>query len=80
MRFEWDEAKRKSNLKAHGLDFADAELVFDGLTALYEDDRFRYKEQRFVSSRAATRCSGLHRPYRVAKRYSHHFFSSGNTP
>ncbi len=33
MRFEWDEAKRKSNLKVHGLDFAEAEIVFDGLTA-----------------------------------------------
>ena len=49
MRFEWDEAKRKSNLKAHGLDFAEAEIVFDGLTASYEDDRFRYNEQRFVT-------------------------------
>jgi len=49
MRFEWDEAKRKSNLKLHGLDFADAHLVFGGLTALYEDDRFRYREQRFVT-------------------------------
>jgi uncharacterized DUF497 family protein len=49
MRFEWDEAKRKSNLKTHGLDFADAEFVFGGLTTLYEDDRFRYKEQRFVT-------------------------------
>jgi uncharacterized protein len=49
MRFEWDEAKRKSNLKAHDLDFAEAELVFGGLTASYEDDRFRYNEQRFVT-------------------------------
>ena len=49
MRFEWDEAKRKSNLKAHDLDFAAAEIVFGGLTASYEDDRFRYDEQRFVT-------------------------------
>ena|SRR5881394_44718 len=49
MRFEWDETKRKSNLKTHGLDFADAELVFGALTASYEDDRFRYNEQRFVT-------------------------------
>jgi uncharacterized protein len=49
MRFEWDDAKRKSNLKTHGLDFADAQLVFGGLTASYEDDRFRYNEQRFVT-------------------------------
>src|SRR5688572_3680128 len=49
MRFEWDEAKRKSNRKAHHLDFAEAELVFGGITASYEDDRFRYNEQRFVT-------------------------------
>jgi uncharacterized protein len=49
MRFEWDEAKRKSNLKTHGLDFADAKLVFSALTTSYEDDRFRYTEQRFVT-------------------------------
>jgi uncharacterized protein len=49
MRYEWDEAKRKSNLKEHGFDFADAEAVFAGLTATYEDDRFMYAEQRFVT-------------------------------
>ena len=49
MRFEWDEAKRKSNLRTHGLDFVEAELVFGGLTTLYEDDRFQYTEQRFVT-------------------------------
>ena len=27
--FVWDEAKRKSNLKKHGLDFKDAYLVYD---------------------------------------------------
>jgi uncharacterized DUF497 family protein len=49
MRFEWDDAKRKSNLKTHDLDFADAEIVFGGLTVSYEDDRFRYNEQRLVT-------------------------------
>jgi uncharacterized DUF497 family protein len=49
MRYEWDEAKRASNLKEHGFDFADASKVFAGLTATYEDDRFRYGEQRFVT-------------------------------
>jgi uncharacterized DUF497 family protein len=67
MRFEWDEAKRKSNLKAHGLDFADAELVFGGLTTLYEDDRFRYKEQRFVS--LGLLC-GV--PVSIVRRATHH--------
>jgi uncharacterized DUF497 family protein len=32
MRFEWDEAKRRSNLHRHGIDFADAESVFAGET------------------------------------------------
>ena len=49
MRFTWDEVKRKRNLKDHGLDFVDAKQVFDGATFTYEDDRFRYDEQRFVT-------------------------------
>lgn len=49
MRFTWEEVKRKSNLKAHGLDFLDASKVFEGLTFTFEDDRFNYSEQRFVT-------------------------------
>jgi uncharacterized protein len=49
MEFIWSETKRASNIKAHGLDFLDAESVFDGLTFTFEDDRFSYSEQRFVT-------------------------------
>lgn len=49
MKFTWDEAKRKINLKKHGLDFADAEVVFAGLTATIIDDRFDYEEERFIT-------------------------------
>ena len=49
MLFEWDERKRRANLKIHKLDFRDAPDVFDGPTVTYEDDRFRYDEQRFVT-------------------------------
>ena len=42
-------SKRKANLRDHGFDFADARRVFEGLTATYEDDRFSYGEQRFVT-------------------------------
>lgn len=49
MRFTWDEVKRKRNLKDHGFDFVDARRVFEGATFTYEDDRFRYDEQRFVT-------------------------------
>ena len=49
MRFSWDERKRRANLEAHGLDFVDAERVFAGPTFTYQDDRFAYAEQRFVT-------------------------------
>jgi uncharacterized protein len=37
MEFEWDEAKRLTNLRKHGIDF------------MVEDDRYSYTEQRFVT-------------------------------
>jgi uncharacterized protein len=49
MEFSWSERKRSLNLKQHGLDFVDAVAVFQGLTFTFEDDRFSYKEQRFVT-------------------------------
>ena len=49
MQFEWDERKRRANLKIHKLDFRDAPEVFNGPTVTYEDDRFGYGEQRFVT-------------------------------
>ena len=49
MEFTWSEAKRAANLKAHGLDFVDAPRVFEGVTYTFEDDRFSYGEQRFVT-------------------------------
>ena len=49
MRFSWSESKRQLNLQQHGLDFVDAPRVFDGPTYTYENDRFDYSEQRFVT-------------------------------
>jgi uncharacterized DUF497 family protein len=49
MQYEWDEDKRNANLKFHALDFVDAPMVFSGPTFTFEDDRFTYQEQRFVS-------------------------------
>jgi uncharacterized DUF497 family protein len=49
MRFLWDERKRLSNLRIHGLDFRDAPRTFEGPTYTFEDDRFDYDEQRFVT-------------------------------
>ena len=49
MRFEWDAAKNRSNFTKHGLDFADAELVFAGPCVTFIDDRFDYGEERFIT-------------------------------
>ena len=49
MRFTWSEAKRRSNLKDHALDFRDASKVFAGPTFTFEDDRFDYGEERYVT-------------------------------
>ena len=49
VQFTWHEPKRRTNLTTHGLDFMDAEEVFAGPTFTFEDDRFQYLEQRFVT-------------------------------
>jgi hypothetical protein len=49
MQFTWDEAKRRTNLVKHGFDFVDAPTVFTGPTFTFEDDRFAYGEQRFIT-------------------------------
>ena len=49
MRYVWDEAKRKTNLEKHGLDFVDAEQVFNSPLVLFEDNRAAYGEQRMVA-------------------------------
>lgn len=49
MEFEWDEAKRQSNLEKHGVDFLEAALVFEGPVLTVEDRRKNYGERRFVS-------------------------------
>lgn len=47
--FEWNEAKRKANLKKHGIDF-DAVWDFDwGSATIQPDLRANYGESRFVA-------------------------------
>ncbi|MFZ2509374.1 MAG: BrnT family toxin [Steroidobacteraceae bacterium] len=47
--FVWDEAKRRLNLRKHGVDFADAVKIFRGVTFTAEDTRENYGEQRFLT-------------------------------
>ncbi len=49
MRFEWDEAKRRSNITRHGIDFVDVDDVFAGETITFLDDRYDYDETRFLT-------------------------------
>jgi uncharacterized DUF497 family protein len=49
MEFKWDEAKRKSNLRNHGIDFVNIKEVFEGKTVTILDNRFNYGEERFVT-------------------------------
>ena len=47
--FTWDEAKRRANLRKHGIDFVDAEQIFQGFTLTAEDTREAYGERRFLT-------------------------------
>ncbi len=47
--YEWDETKSKKNFIKRGLNFADAEIVFSGACATFEDTRFDYGEPRFIT-------------------------------
>ena len=48
MRITFDAAKRKTTLAERGLDFADAEIVFAGVTLEIEDTRKNYGETRVI--------------------------------
>ena len=47
MKFEWDEAKNRSNIRKHGFDFADAWAVFEGPLLARLDTREDYGEDRW---------------------------------
>ena len=48
MEFEWDEVKRKENLRKHGLDFLDAPTLFSGPMLTQLDTREDYGEPRWI--------------------------------
>lgn len=49
VEFEWDEEKAAANLRKHGVDFADAVLVFEDDLALTLRDPDSEDEERFVT-------------------------------
>ena len=46
MKVEWDENKRISNIRDHGVDFQDAALMFLGPVIEADDARQNYGERR----------------------------------
>ena len=48
MKFEWDEARNRANIRKHALDFADAEEMFRGLRVVNPDTQEEYGERRWT--------------------------------
>jgi uncharacterized protein len=50
MRYSYDPEKRAANLNKHDYDFEDASQVIESnRTVTFEDCRFAYDEQRFIT-------------------------------
>lgn len=62
MRITFDAAKREKTLAERGLDFADAALIFSGITVEVEDTRKDYGEAHYLLrlTRGAGGRSGLY--------------------
>ena len=48
MRYEWDDSKRRLNIRKHGFDFWDAHEIFDGAMLIRLDTRSDYGEDRWI--------------------------------
>ena len=49
MKFEWDERKRRANLRKHGIDFVRVARYFDRLAVVGFDEREDYGEERWIA-------------------------------
>lgn len=58
MNFEWDEEKRQANLVKHGIDFEDAQDLFDGREIIEVESDYplevRRKRTGYVNDRLVT--------------------------
>ena len=46
VRFEWDEDKRLANIAKHGIDFEDAQDLFDGRAVVEFDSSYVFEARR----------------------------------
>ena len=79
MKYEWDEAKNRSNFAKHGLDFEDAEQVFSGPCVTFEDDRFDYGEERLITLGLLAGASGGDRPCTARRGNAHYLHEEGES-
>jgi len=49
MRFEWDDNKNRTNIRKHGIDFADAADIFNHPVLTLFDGREDYGEERWIA-------------------------------
>lgn len=56
MSYEWDEGKRRSNLRKHGLDFRDAYLAFTESAVVLLDERYDCWMNATNMTRSGTYC------------------------
>lgn len=50
MRFEWDDAKNRANLRKHGYHFAEAAEMFSGALLALPDLREEYGDKRWIGT------------------------------
>jgi hypothetical protein len=48
VKYEWDEAKRRQNIRKHGIDFSDLPAMFSRPMVTFLDQRSDYGEDRWV--------------------------------
>jgi len=48
VKYQWDETKRRQNVRKHGFDFQDAHEIFNGPMLVRLDTRVDYGEDRWI--------------------------------
>ena len=56
MKFEWDDKKRHSNIRKHGIDFNEVYEIFTNPLLIKLDTRIDYGEDRYVGLGITNRC------------------------
>jgi uncharacterized DUF497 family protein len=49
MLFEWDEDKRRQNLRKHGIDFIDVQAIWSDAVLEYSSDQTHHDEERYLA-------------------------------